>query len=400
MNYFFVFLRVVFFLLIFIACENKQSNNIVATATVATKMEVSKDITVLTAAQMNTIGVKMGLIEQKQLTASLKANGVLKVPNQYKSTIHSLYEGLIKSINIIPGTKVVKGQTMATVTNPEFIKLQSDYLSIGSKIQLAELELSRQKILNEGNAGALKNWQNAETDLRNLKIVKSTLAQQLRLMGINPALLVVDKLIHEVAIKSPLSGVVSNVAVKIGSYINLSTMVAEVVDNSRLHLDLFVYEKDLEKLKNNQTIHFSITNNPGKEYDAVIHSWGYAFEDESKAVSVHADVIGNKTGLIEGMSVSAVISLNKLTASALPTESIVAEEGQDYIFVLMDANRSKEKSPEPAYSFKRIPVVKGYSDIGYTEITVLKSIPANAKIVTKGAFFVSAKMMNTEEPED
>ncbi|MBK9258199.1 MAG: hypothetical protein IPM42_22395 [Saprospiraceae bacterium] len=31
--------------------------------------------------------------------------------------------------------------------------------------------------------------------------------------------------------------------------------MAEIVDNSQLHLDLYVYEKDLQKLKVGQTIH-------------------------------------------------------------------------------------------------------------------------------------------------
>ena len=45
-------------------------------------------------------------------------------------------------------------------------------------------------------------------------------------------------------------------------------------------------------------------------------------------------------------------------------------------------------------TFERIAVAKGNSDIGFTEITLLKELPRSAKIVTKGAFFVSAKMTN------
>ena len=35
----------------------------------------------LTAEQMKSIKIELGSIEKKQLTASLKANGILKVPN-------------------------------------------------------------------------------------------------------------------------------------------------------------------------------------------------------------------------------------------------------------------------------------------------------------------------------
>ncbi|MEP7110943.1 MAG: efflux RND transporter periplasmic adaptor subunit, partial [Ferruginibacter sp.] len=123
----------------------------------------------LNAEQMKTIGIKLGIIEQKQLTASLKTNGVLKVPNQNKASINSIYGGVIKSLLVQPGNTVTKGQAIATISNPEFIQVQSEYLGINSKIVLAEQEFKRQKELNDGNAGALKNLQAAEAVLRELR---------------------------------------------------------------------------------------------------------------------------------------------------------------------------------------------------------------------------------------
>jgi cobalt-zinc-cadmium efflux system membrane fusion protein len=377
----------------------------------------------LTEEQIKSIGVELGVIEQKQLTASVKANGVLKVPNQNQATVNSIYSGVIKSLLVQPGSRVSRGQTIATIANPEFIQAQSQYLSVNAKITFAELEVKRQKELNEGNAGALKNLQSAETELRTLRTLKSTLAQQIQLMGINPATLSNGKLVSVLAVTSPINGVVSNVNVKMGSYVDVTTSVAEIVDNSQLHLDLFVYEKDLPKLKNNQTIHFTITNNPGREYDALIYSMGSSFEGESKAVTVHAKVQGDKTGLIDGMNVTAVISLEQTTVPAVPNDAIVTVDGQDYIFVLTDGHAEDEhkkegkdsvqqnsKDPhehkegekqeeEKGKTFERIPVAKGKADVGYTEITLLREIPKDAKIVTKGAFFVSAKMTNTEGHE-
>lgn len=354
--------------------------------------EGSETGTSLTAEQIKTIGVQLGEIEQKQLTASLKTNGVLKVPNQNKASINSVYSGVIRSLLIQPGNTVVKGQTIATIANPEFIQVQSEYVGIDSKMVLAEQEYNRQKELNAGNAGALKNLQAAEAELRALRSRKATLHQQVQLMGIDPANLSSGKLISVLSIKSPISGIVSNVLVKMGSYVDLTTVVAEVVDNSQLHLDLFVFEKDLSKLKNNQTIHFTITNDPGKEYDARIFSLGSSFENESKAVSVHAMVSGNKTGLIDGMNVTANISLNKQVMPAIPSEAIVSHEGKDIIFMVDSVDNKTGET-----HFKIIPVAKGTSDIGYTEITLLKEIPAGTKVVVKGAFFILAKMTNKSE---
>ena len=136
----------------------------------------------LTDEQMKSIGIELGSIEEKQLTASLKTNGLLKVPNQNKASVNSIYSGVIKSLLVQPGNNVRKGQTIATVANPEFIQAQSQYLSVNAKITFAELEVKRQKELNEGNAGALKNLQSAEAELRTLRTLKSTLEQQIQLM--------------------------------------------------------------------------------------------------------------------------------------------------------------------------------------------------------------------------
>lgn len=383
----------------------------------------------LTEEQMKSIGVELGIVEEKSLTSSLKANGVLRVPNRNKASVNSIYSGVIKSLSVQPGNIVRRGQVIATVANPEFIQAQSEYIAVNAKISLAELEVKRQKDLNAGNAGALKNLQAAETELRTLRNIKSTLAQQIQLMGINPARLSNGKLISVLAVTSPISGVISNVMLKMGSYVDVSTPIAEIVDNSQLQLAISVYEKDLPKLKNNRIIHFTLTNNPGKEYDAQIFSLGSSFEGESKSVSVYAKVQGEKTGLIDGMNVTAIISLDKTTVPAVPTNAIVNIDGQDYIFIVTDEHAEAEhheegkdtvkhdakeahdhkedsgKKVEPDHAagksmmFEKIPVVKGTTEVGYTQITALKEIPKNAKIVVKGAFFVLAKLTNSGEGE-
>ncbi len=398
----------------FVSCSSKGTAETATTEEGHTDEHANTNTAILTDEQIKSIGIELGVIEEKQLTASLKTNGVLQVPNQNKASVNSLYSGVIKSLLIQPGNYVRKGQTIATIANPDFIQAQSEYLSVNSKIVLAELELKRQRDLNAGNAGALKNLQAAETELRTLGTLKSTLEQQIKLMGINPERLSNGKLISVLSISSPISGVVSNVIVKMGSFVDVSTPVAEIVDNSQLHLDLFVYEKDLPKLKNNQLIHFTLTNNPGKEYDAQIYSLGSSFEGESKAVTVHAKVQGDKTGLIDGMNITAVISLENQTLPAVPTEAIVNVAGQDYIFMVSEQHGEEEykmdsvkhdvkteagHKDEKGITFERIPVAKGTTDVGYTEITLLKEIPKDAKIVVKGAYFVLAKMTNSGEHE-
>jgi len=350
--------------------------------------------TILSAEQIKSIGVKFGVIEKKQLTASLKANGLLKVPNQNKATATSLYGGVVKSILVQPGNKVRKGQTLATISNPLFITMQEEFLNSEAKTNLATLEYNRQKTLNEGNAAALKNYEQAETELKILKAKKASLQKQLALIGIKTANLTSENMQSVVSVKSPIAGSVSNVMVNMGSYTEANNPVAEIVDNSQLHLDLYVYEKDLSKLKVGQTIHFTLTNNAGKEYDAKVFGISNTFEPNTKAIAVHALVQGNKTNLIDGMGITALVSLENALLDAVPTSAIVNFQNQDYIFIV------NENAKNSTTTFEKIPIRKGTTDIGYSEITLLKEIPADAKIVTNGAFFILAKMTNKGEAHE
>lgn len=377
----------------------------------------------LTAEQIKSIKIELGGIEKKQLTASLKANGILQVPNQNKASVTALLGGVVKSILVQTGNSVNKGQVIATIANTSFITMQEEFLNVSSKTALSELEVARQKELQAGNAGALKNLQSAESELKTLKARKMSLQKQLELIGINANSLTSENLQSVINIISPINGIVSNVLINMGSFVDANNPIAEIVDNTQLHLDLYVYEKDLPKMKVGQTIHFTLTNNAGKEYDADVYAISNTFEESTKAIAVHAVVKGDKTGLIDGMSISALVSLENANVDAVPTNAIINHDGQDFIFVVTDAHKEeehhaegdKEKHDEHGHkheegekkenehteeegtTFEKIPVRKGTTDVGYSEITLLKEIPANSKVVVNGAFFILAKMNNKGE---
>jgi len=397
-----------------IACGNKEKTENIEDPKVQSK-EAESTIASLSTEQIKTVDIQYGSIEQKQLSATLKVNGALRVPNNYKANVTSLYGGVIKTINVQSGDFVKKGQLIATIANPQFIQLQEEYLSTTSKIIFAEQEVVRQKELNEGNAGALKNYQSANAELKSMRTRRASLQQQIQLMGINPNSLNNSNLRSALSVTSPISGTISNVFSNIGSYVDVSSPLAEIVDNSQLHLDLNIFEKDLPLIKIGQIIHFRITNNSGEDYNAKVYSIGAAFENESKSIPIHATVQGNKSGLIDGMNITAIVSLNDVTTTAIPNEAIVSTDGKDYIFVVIN-NQAAEEKPEGAkvknenvakskiketenVNFEKIEVAKGVSNMGYTAITLVKDLPANAKIVIKGAFFVNAKLTNKGEEE-
>lgn len=376
--------------------------------------ETPQTIASLTEEQMKAVGITFGKIEMKELTSTIKANGALRVPNNNKATITSMYGGIIKTLNVQIGDFVRKGQVIASISNPEYIQLQEQYLTVKSRIAFAEQEYRRQKELFDNDAGAKKNLQSSDAELKTLRTQLSSLQRQLQIMGINPANINNGNLRSGLVITSPISGTVSNISSQIGSYVDISSPVAEIIDNGSLHLDLQIFEKDLPKMKVGQIVHFKLTNNPETEYDAKIYSIGSSFENDSKTISVHCSVTGNKSGLIDGMNITGIVSLDKSTTPAVPNEAIVEADSKYFIFMKTEKKAeehheeeegehlNEKKIPEKEEkmtNFEKIEVVKGSSDMGYTAITTVNEISANAEVVIKGAFFVNAKLSNSGEHE-
>ncbi|MGE8301314.1 MAG: efflux RND transporter periplasmic adaptor subunit [Sphingobacterium paramultivorum] len=382
-------------------------------------------VATLSAAQIKAVGIVFGGIEEKELTATIKANGLLSVPNNNKANATTLYGGVVKTLNVQLGDNVRKGQVIATITNPQFVQLQEEYVSLASKITLAEQEMARQQELNEGNAGARKNLQAATADFNSLRARKASLQQQIQLMGINPNSVNLSNMRTSLAVTSPINGTVSNVFAKIGSYVDVSSPVIEIVDNSLLHLDLQVFEKDLPLVKVGQLINFQLTNNPDKTYTAKVFTIGSSFENDSKTIAVHSTVVGSKVGLIDGMNITGMIGVNNVRTPAVPNDAIVEADGKYYIFVETDkkpeeheeghddhghahdegeakhAHKNEQEAGQHGeeqaknINFEKIEIQKGVSALGYTAIIPVTEVPAGTKIVVKGAFFINAKMSNT-----
>lgn len=378
-------------------CKKESEVTETKEATAVEKPDEHEDPNVahFTEEQIKTVGIQMGSIESKELSNTIKVSGMLTVPNQNKAFVTPSYSGIVRSLYVQPGSYVSKGKVIATISNPDLIVMQQQLQQVNGQIRMAELEVTRAQQLYKGNAAPLKKFQQAQTDLATLRSQRSGLQKQLGSIG------AAQGYSSSLAVRAPISGTVSKVIAQIGSNVDMASPIAEIVSNAALHLDIYVYEKDLGKVQPGQTIHFTLTNSPGKEYDAKITSIGTAFEGESKTVPVHAQVVGDRTGLIDGMNVTAVISLDNQTAAAVPTEAIVNDKGQDFIFIMQNKDDkegdNKKTVEEKEISFEKIPVAKGVTDLGYTQITPLKPIDPNAKIVTKNAFFILAKLNNKGE---
>lgn len=374
----------------------------------ADTVQREEGIAEVTAEQMKAVGIETGVIEQQNLTSVVKASGQLTVPPQNKAVVNALVGGVIRRINVVEGQQVSKGQVVTTIENPDFIRLQQDYLTSKDNIVYLAQEYERQRILKEADAGIGKVYQQASANYAAEKSKLLTLEKQLQQIHINPSQVRKGNLITQVPVLAPISGTVGKITLSVGTFTDASSPIMEIVNNSTVFADLQVFEKDIPKVSVGQTVNFILTNQKDKKVSGRVTGINKSFDPQNKSVVVHA-VVNNAAplNLIAGMYVSALIETGKQLVQAVPKDAIVKANDKSYIFVFegmekepikrdADDKEANKNAFQEKHRFKMIEVVTGVEELGYVEIKLVEELQPNTKIVTKGAFYLYSSMQSIE----
>ena len=373
------------------SCNDKKTEE-------APEEEKSETEVALTESQFKTIGIETGSIEMKNLNTVIKANGYTAVPPQNRADISTLIGGVVKDIYVLEGTYVAKGKTLATIQNLEVTEMQEDYNSAIATIEYLQLEYNRQKTLSDENVNPRKTFQEVKSKLA----VEKARAQAAKnkLQALNVSLKGSTSLIP---IVSPIGGYVGKISITKGAYAATGITLFEVVDNSQMHLDLNVFEKDLGKISVGQEVDFVLTNQSNKSIKGKIFGINKSFSNESKTVAVHAKINpSDAKDLISGMYVAANINITNQTVQALPKDAIVKDGDKYYIYIQEEHQEAVSKNKvleQKEIHFKAIEVAAGTTDLGYTEVKLMSEIHNNAKIVIKGAYYLLATSKGGDEHE-
>lgn len=300
------------------------------------------------------------------------------------------------------GQLVKAGQVLATMQSLAYNNLRLEREKLNEQLQISQanleylqLEFERQKELSDENVNAKKVFQKVSSEV-NLEEVKiKALQNQIDILNQN---IEINGNFNSplIEITAPISGNITDVNVTIGSAAEVGKPLFSIVDNTKMHVDLLVYEKDLFRVKPGQEVHFILTNQGNQEIKGKIFSIGKAFENETKSVAVHADIVNEKQLLIPGMYVNALIDIGSSKVDALPLEAVVKAEGREFIFLWEKENLKAKAGQESEISFARIEVKTGASQLGYVQVTPLTEIHGGDKIVVKGAYYLQSHLTKSE----
>lgn len=344
----------------------------------------AESVATLTPEQIRNAGITLATPQARAVSSVLKLNGRIDVPPQNIVSISAPMGGYLKSTRLLPGAQVKKGEVLAIMEDQQYVQIQQDYLTGKARLVFFQEDLNRQKNLNLNKSSSDKILQQAEVEFKSQQVIVRSLEEKLRLIGLNPQQLSLEKLSKSIRIYAPIHGYVSAVNVNIGKYVSPTEVLFELIDPTDFHLSLKVFEKDLAKIKIGQTLNAYTNSEPEKKYvcEVILISHNLSVE---RTAEVHCHFQRYPPKLVLGTFMNADIDLDRKNTLTLPEDAIVSFENQEYIFL-----------PKGKGQFAMTQVHAGTTENGFTEVNTRENL-ADEQVVVRGAYSLLMALKNKSE---
>src|SRR5690606_27372610 len=244
----------------------------------------------LSQQQYEALGMQIDSLQQRNMSGFVEANGQLEVPPQNEAAVTAVVGANVAEILVIEGEQVKQGQVLAYISHPDLVQVQTEFLNAANDLALQEKEFARQEKLYDAGVASGETFQRSRAALNNAEGRVQGLRSQLRLLNLNPERILQGNIAQRIPMTSPIAGAVQMVNVKTGQYTQAQTPMFEIVNTEHVHADLMVFEKDVAKVEVGQQVKFTVESRPGTELTAEIISVGKTFEQDPKALHVHAEI--------------------------------------------------------------------------------------------------------------
>lgn len=339
--------------------------------------------------QFTALDMKTGVLIKMNLSSAVEANGQLEVPPQNEANVTAILGANITSIKVVEGDQVRRGQALAYVSHPDLVRLQTDYINAWNRLQFLEEDYQRQKRLYEEEVASGKEFQRVRAEYQSILGEATGFEAQLKLIGLNIRRLKEGKLYEWVPVASPIDGYIQSVQVKTGQFVQPEQVMFEVVNTDHVHADLMVFEKDIYKVKKGQKVSFSVEMLPEREMTAVIFAVGKTFEQDPKAVHIHAEIENKEGQLLPGMYVKGRILTDSVESWALPEQALVREGERFFVF-------TAEREDGGEWMFVPVEVTPGVTSNGWTAVNLLQPISENQEFALNNAYYLIAELNKAE----
>jgi cobalt-zinc-cadmium efflux system membrane fusion protein len=363
----------------------------------------SSDTVTLSPKAIEHFGLSVITVKQQPNVESLTTTGEIKADENRVFHINSLSNGRVINDNVMLGDVIHPGQTLAVVQNLDVAKVYGEYVHEAhqnemqvnlaeTRLGLAKKNYDRLKSMYAEKIAAEKDFIKAEADkkleeetLRGLKEHNTHIREEAKVMlaayGVKLGDDHTEHIESSCPITTPRAGVIIKKTVTVGDVISNSEPLYVVGDLSHVWLDIAVYDKQLQNIKEGDEITFTSDSLPGRTLTSHISYIKPSTEVGSGTFVARAVLDNPHLNLKPGMLGQVKIQQHHAGELAFIPENALQKYGKEQFVFLA----------EPGGSYKKQPVelakkVEG----GYL---IAHGVVAGQQIVGQGSFTLKAEML-------
>jgi membrane fusion protein, heavy metal efflux system len=346
-------------------------------------------------------GLRIATVEAIPFRSESITEGNIAIDDDRTTPVYSPYSGRVVKLIARWGDTVERGAPLFSVEASEFVQAQNDLITALAGLHTATAQLAQAKVNERRNhdlylaqGGALKDWQQSQTDLaaaqsaeHSAEIALAAVRNRLRILGKSDEEIAAleaaptQKIDPVAIVGAPIAGTVTQRQVGVGQYINSAAAgaanpVYTIGDLSTVWLMANVREGDVPLMHLGAPVEVRVPAYPGRVFKAKISWVGPSLDPNTRRLPVRADVENPDGALKPMMFANFTITTGKdSVAPGVPQIGVVYEGASARVWLAHD---------DQTLEVRRVKV--GRVQDGMVEI--LDGVKAGDKVVTSGALFI------------
>lgn len=326
----------------------------------------------VSATRLQASGIQTTTIEAGSLATEIIAQATVVAPPEGQALITARADGAVVRIDRRLGDPVGAGETVALLESRDAAAFVAERNAAAATAQAARAAAARERRLFNARITARQDLEAAEAARAQAEAELQRTQAAVQTAGVTGNG-------RHLAVRSPISGRITEVDTQLGAYVTAGTELFNIADPRRIQIDAFVSVVDAQRIKPGDGAVIELPN--GSTVSAVVRSSTPALDPQSRAATVVLQVAGTPGGLTQGQAVRARITPRGAVAGGgfvLPEDAIQQVEGRDVVFVRVKGG------------FQAVPVTVGRRSGGRVEIVT--GLKAGQQIVTTNAFLLKAEI--------
>ena len=318
------------------------------------------------------------------LAITVALPGEIAVDPDKNARLSSPVAGQLSQVTFQEGSRVQRGQLLASVRIPDLSRLRAEQTAARSKAGSARSNAARLDELAGKGLAARQEALDARAQAEALEAEERAATEQLRLLGGNSS----DH--PELALRAPISGVVLSRSAVVGQPVRAEDVIADIADLSEVWFLGRVFEKDLERVRVGAAAEVELNAFPQRHFSGSIEYISRQIDPVARTVTARVRLSNPEGALRLGLFGTAhVASGSEQSEPVLVTarNAVTEISGKSVVFVR-----------QPDGDFEQHQVSLGESSLG--RVHVLSGLREGEAVVVDGAFTLKSSVLRGSLAEE